>query len=1418
MTPTATVSGATDALALGRIRGSGSVAVSATGQNRAVADAVLVAVSILGGGAGLQVTATVTQTARILARLASAETVVSSGGVLVSAAEATDGAGESIASAKARAGSGGGVSGAGFVADALFSAPVTAELQGTVVAGTGDTGATASSHRSAISSLFAVGVSGLGVSVSRARALILATAATTARVWNGTVTTGGAVVATAVSTQTADVDTDTIAIALGGASVTLPTARISAATTASLENPTTSVGGRFEATSHNHATVDANFVSITGVGFSDAGAVAVVDASAKTEATVLLAGQRFDAGAGDVTMTIGADNLVHASVDQGSGGGLNVNLLTTTATLDALTRGYIAAGTAVSRGFSLVNTTTSLVEADVTLLSIAFASGSGLKATAVQTGNADTIAEVAIGGGGLTASGTVVVSADATNTVHSALTTQGGSVIRGESTIVTSEGRSATRATFDGSVLDSTGATVSADADNTATADLTKRGGSLAEVAHVQAGAQLYAEAETAARFGTGALVVRSGGDVLVSAEARNTTNVTTDSLAAGLVGVGAGQPTSQIDNPTTAEFQGRLSGGATVGIRAVAANTATIRGGGLAAGLVGVSTLQPLAKISSTAKVTATLAAAARISSPLAAVSIRAESRNTATARAGAVGAGFVGVDAADPKARIENLTAAYVWGDIRGAADTVPGAKSLEVVVAGIDLATATLSSTGGGVVRVGTGSARAEVDSDVTLELGRAAAGSVPAGVIVVDGAITLTANQTPGAVSATESEGGGAGNVDTNSASVSNTPDLRLEILDGTKVTATGSIALTTGYNVNAPAVPDPSRYFQGVDAGTDRITLTAKHGFSTGMTVTYTSGGGAVTGGLAEGLAANVIVVDEYTIMLGSEFEGAQVDAGTNVIRFGRTYSYTDGTGAHTVFTPLPHGFTEGQRVVYRANGASIPGLVDVRAYLVHVVDDTGIQLFDPNAPMTPLVLIVAHIDDTADPDDPDDPVDTIGASNSYTDGQIVIYHAPAPAASFQGGYVDLQVDAGGNLVRNGTNFVTENNDTIYLGAHGFATGTEIVYSSGTAAPIPGLVNGAHYWVIRVDANRIRLADSYCRAMGAAGGAVCIVGYNDWDELVGYNDWDETVGTDGNGVPIVVHHHDPIYVHHHDPIYETVTALPISASVGDAEHKLFRMDQRPIDGLVDGGQYYVINASADSFQVSATKGGPAIDISVAGRWILDLIGSFVSVPVDLDAGTGTGRLVLDLGAFGSSAEKLTPIGASEPVPAGSYTTSATVRSSGGGAVNVGKARTSSYVDADIDIIIGAGARITSGADEAITDTGSFTITTDAYGDSQALSTNGGGGLVSVGNARAESTVYVDTVITNKTGAVLTSGWDLVIRPVTRGNGSARSRAATSPARRRRARAASGPGCRRRRTASSTCRRPLTSTGPSSPSTC
>src|SRR5690606_32173217 len=142
----AEVKGGTTAAALGGIVSSGSVQVSATGRNRADAEALMVGVTSIGGGAGPKVAATVAESAAIAALLTSAQNIVSAGSVLVSAREALEAGAGSAAIAIAKGGAGGAISGSGFTADALYQAPVSAELRGTVVAG-GAVGATAVSDR-----------------------------------------------------------------------------------------------------------------------------------------------------------------------------------------------------------------------------------------------------------------------------------------------------------------------------------------------------------------------------------------------------------------------------------------------------------------------------------------------------------------------------------------------------------------------------------------------------------------------------------------------------------------------------------------------------------------------------------------------------------------------------------------------------------------------------------------------------------------------------------------------------------------------------------------------------------------------------------------------------------------------------------------------------------------------------------------------------------------------------------------------------------------------------------------------------------------------------------------------------------------------------------------------------------------------
>src|SRR5690606_38654732 len=127
------------------------------------------------------------------------------------------------------------------------------------------------------------------------------------------------------------------------------------------------------------------------------------------------------------------------------------------------------------------------------------------------------------------------------------------SVIGGASTKSIADTLSATRATIDGRLFESAGAQASADATNTITATLKSRGGSIADVRGVVASANVNAAAATTALISGGLVVSRPGGAVTVSSTASNSSNLTSDTVAAGLVGVTLGSLDARVDSPTTA-------------------------------------------------------------------------------------------------------------------------------------------------------------------------------------------------------------------------------------------------------------------------------------------------------------------------------------------------------------------------------------------------------------------------------------------------------------------------------------------------------------------------------------------------------------------------------------------------------------------------------------------------------------------------------------------------------------------------------------------------------------------------------------------------------------------------------------------------------------------------------------------------
>ena len=83
----------------------------------------------------------------------------------------------------------------------------------------------------------------------------------------------------------------------------------------------------------------------------------------------------------------------------------------------------------------------------------------------------------------------------------------------------------------------------------------------------------------------------------------------------------------------------------------------------------------------------------------------------------------------------------------------------------------------------------------------------------------------------------------------------------------------------------------------------------------------------------------------------------------------------------------------------------------------------------------------------------------------------------------------VTIDAPGAQTFNGASAVTDNADTITITGHPFVTGDQVTYSTGGGTVIDGLTNNGTFFVIKVDANTLKLASSAADA--AAGTAIDI---------------------------------------------------------------------------------------------------------------------------------------------------------------------------------------------------------------------------------------------------------------------------------------------------------------------------------------
>jgi hypothetical protein len=178
------------------------------------------------------------------------------------------------------------------------------------------------------------------------------------------------------------------------------------------------------------------------------------------------------------------------------------------------------------------------------------------------------------------------------------------------------------------------------------------------------------------------------------------------------------------------------------------------------------------------------------------------------------------------------------------------------------------------------------------------------------------------------------------------------------------------------------------------------------------------------------------------------------------------------TAASDLINATSHGFSTGDLVTYSTAGAAIAGLTNGSSYFVNAASAGTFKLYDTKAN-----AVAGGATGIVD-------ITVVGTGTADTFTKSNLSNAIANVYTWNGG--------------NGVTFakadVTAASDLIAKTGHGFATGDKVTFTSSSATPTGGLVNGTSYYVKRIDANSFKLYDTSANAnTGGAGGLIDLDG-------------------------------------------------------------------------------------------------------------------------------------------------------------------------------------------------------------------------------------------------------------------------------------------------------------------------------------
>ena len=303
----------------------------------------------------------------------------------------------------------------------------------------------------------------------------------------------------------------------------------------------------------------------------------------------------------------------------------------------------------------------------------------------------------------------------------------------------------------------------------------------------------------------------------------------------------------------------------------------------------------------------------------------------------------------------------------------------------------------------------------------------------------------------------------------SSTINATKDVTISATGSTSVkpTARTSNLLNQNIDPTSSSVAIALGYSQLTDTADVAAGVTINAGGNVSVTATGKSSNkpSASTAGFIDGVTGIAAAIALDFADVHAYLNGTVTAGGTVTGAVGPTFNpQTDvslSTSQITLPTVngLPGGLTNGQQIVYKANGTPIGGLVDGATYTVVVVDSTHIKL--ANGPTLAL-----------------DPTGTNpGATQTLTSPKGVVFNLDS---------------------------INSSQNTVRILQNGFNDGDFVTYNANGNANIQGLTSGASYKIHVVDPDNFQLLDS-------SGNAIPIV----QGQALGEHTFTDTSGAEPN---------------------------------------------------------------------------------------------------------------------------------------------------------------------------------------------------------------------------------------------------------------------------------------------------------------